>query len=429
MRIDLGLVLGVAIEFILFLYYANTTLYPKKNYYVSSAIAFVGHVVIFVIAIFGQPMVNAITFIVVNLLIFIFGYHVDFKDAIFLSVMLTIFSFLGEILLMFILEIGFNSEDILRATSENSIILTIASKLIYFVGIIMIRGLNRKKQIQDGGSFLLLMLVPITTFICILLVISMNIDKQIFLVLCILSFTVNFITFAVNEYIISKNRTIRILEEENLRNSMELKEYNLLSDSYEQSRIFRHDVKEHINNLKILMKEDNQAAMKCIQSLENVYADTVFVKYTDNKILNVLLIQKEKECRENGIKMHISSTNPELDFIDGIDIVAIFSNLINNAIEACLQSAEKEIFVDLCTANSVFTTIKIENSADKEPTVVSGMLRTSKQDKDNHGIGIKSINNSLRKYNGEMSWKFDKINKMFKTTVMINKNQPFGRVN
>ena len=41
-------------------------------------------------------------------------------------------------------------------------------------------------------------------------------------------------------------------------------------------------------------------------------------KYSDNDILNILLIRKKKECEENGIKLNITSTNPKLDFIDGI---------------------------------------------------------------------------------------------------------------
>ena len=48
-----------------------------------------------------------------------------------------------------------------------------------------------------------------------------------------------------------------------------------------------------------------------------------------NNILNILLIRKKKECEENGIKLNVTSTNPKHDFIDGMDIVAIFSNLIN----------------------------------------------------------------------------------------------------
>ena len=38
MRIDAGLISGVMLEFVIMLYYANTTLKPKRNYYISAAI-------------------------------------------------------------------------------------------------------------------------------------------------------------------------------------------------------------------------------------------------------------------------------------------------------------------------------------------------------------------------------------------------------
>lgn len=41
MRIDAGLISGVMLEFVIMLYYANTTLKPKRNYYISAAIGFV----------------------------------------------------------------------------------------------------------------------------------------------------------------------------------------------------------------------------------------------------------------------------------------------------------------------------------------------------------------------------------------------------
>lgn len=42
MRIDAGLISGVMLEFVIMLYYANTTLKPKRNYYISAAIGFCG---------------------------------------------------------------------------------------------------------------------------------------------------------------------------------------------------------------------------------------------------------------------------------------------------------------------------------------------------------------------------------------------------
>ena len=216
---------------------------------------------------------------------------------------------------------------------------------------------------------------------------------------------------------------VKNLEDENYKNCIELEEYKTLNEKYEHSRIMNHDFREHLNVLKTLISEDIQKAQEYVGKIEKECEDSKIEKYSDNNILNILLIRKKKECEENGIKLNITSTNPKLDFIDGMDTVAIFSNLINNAIEACSSSARKDIFIDLYTVNNAFSVIKVENYADKEPIVVEGMLRSGKDDGNSHGIGIKSINNSLSKYDGKMSWSYDKAKGMFRTVISINNSQ------
>lgn len=58
MRIDAGLIIGIALEFIIMLYFANSTLQPKKNYYISSVITFIGYAILFVFALFNRMMIN-----------------------------------------------------------------------------------------------------------------------------------------------------------------------------------------------------------------------------------------------------------------------------------------------------------------------------------------------------------------------------------
>lgn len=423
MRIDAGLIMGVALEFIVMLYFANTTLQPKKNYYVSSFIAFVGYLIIFGLSLFSQLFINAIDFVVINFLIFIIGYRIKFKTAFFQTAMMLIFMFLGEIVVTFTMNMGLDKQSFLEITPQQSMIVTIAGKLIYFCAVFIMKRVDKKKVISSERSSLMLAIIPIMTFICLIMVYPLKLDKRIFTAIYIIAITINIVTFSINELVLSKNRKIQILESEKYQNCVELEEYKTLNEKYEHSRIMNHDFREHLNVLKTLISEDIEKAQEYVGVIEKECTDSKIERYSDNNILNILLIQKKKECEENGIKMNITSTNPKLDFIDGIDTVAIFSNLINNAIEACSDSKRKEISVDLYTVNGAFSVAKVENYADKEPIVVEGMLRSGKGDKNFHGIGIKSINNSLSKYDGKMSWSYDKAKGMFRTVISINNSQ------
>ena len=405
MRIDAGLIIGIALEFVIMLYFANSTLQPKKNYYMSSAICFIGYLIIFGVSIFNMFIFNIISFTIIDFLIFILGYRINYKTALFQTFMMTLFMFLGELLILFILKLGLDTESMVAATVQQSMLITIGGKLIYFLAVFVMKKVHKKRNISSEKSSLILAIMPIIT------------------VLCIVAISVNFITITVNELVISKNRKIRMLENENYKNSVELEEYKTIKEKYEHSRIMNHDFREHLNILKTLISEDIQKAQEYVGTVEKECEDSKIEKYSDNDILNILLIRKKKECEENGIKLNITSTNPKLDFIDGMDTVAIFSNLINNAIEACSNSVRKDIFIDLYTVNNAFSVIKVENYADKEPIVIEGMLRSGKDNGNYHGIGIKSINNSLSKYDGKMSWSYDKAKGMFRTVISVNNSQ------
>ena len=419
MRIDAGLIIGIALEFVIMLYFANSTLQPKKNYYMSSAICFIGYLIIFGVSIFNMFIFNIISFTIIDFLIFILGYRINYKTALFQTFMMTLFMFLGELLMLFILKLGLDTESMVAATVQQSMLITIGGKLIYFLAVFVMKKVHKKRNISSEKSSLILAIMPIITVLCIVMVYPLTLDRRIY----IGAISVNFITITVNELVISKNRKIRMLENENYKNSVELEEYKTIKEKYEHSRIMNHDFREHLNILKTLISEDIQKAQEYVGTVEKECEDSKIEKYSDNDILNILLIRKKKECEENGIKLNITSTNPKLDFIDGMDTVAIFSNLINNAIEACSNSARKDIFIDLYTVNNAFSVIKVENYADKEPIVIEGMLRSGKDNGNYHGIGIKSINNSLSKYDGKMSWSYDKAKGMFRTVISINNSQ------
>lgn len=105
MRLDLGLVLGVFLELLIMIYYANTTLYPRKNYFRSILITIIGYVFIFIVAIFGNAILNTLITLTVNCLILFLGYQVNISGALFRSVIMAILVFLGETLIMFYLDL------------------------------------------------------------------------------------------------------------------------------------------------------------------------------------------------------------------------------------------------------------------------------------------------------------------------------------
>ena len=143
MRIDAGLIIGIALEFVIMLYFANSTLQPKKNYYISSAMCFVGYLIVFAFSLFNQLFVNVGVFIVINLLIFNLGYRINFKTSIFQTIMLLVFMFLGEIIVAFTMKMGLDKKSFLEVNDYNG-----GGKIdILFIGVFY------EKSRQKKGDF------------------------------------------------------------------------------------------------------------------------------------------------------------------------------------------------------------------------------------------------------------------------------------
>ena len=126
-----------------------------------------------------------------------------------------------------------------------------------------------------------------------------------------------------------------------------------------------------------------------------------------------------EECENQNIQFLIDPIRAELSFFNDMDIVTIFSNLINNAMESCAHSSEKKIYLNIHTENQNFIVIKIENTSDIEPIVINGRLKTHKDNAKLHGIGMNSISRALSAYNGSLDWKYNKEQKIFSTTIII----------
>lgn len=52
-------------------------------------------------------------------------------------------------------------------------------------------------------------------------------------------------------------------------------------------------------------------------------------------------LKKKEECENQNIQFLIDPIQAELSFFNDMDIVTIFSNLINNAMESYARSSEK----------------------------------------------------------------------------------------
>lgn len=422
MRIDAGLILGISLECLLMIYYANTTFYPKHGYAKSIIATVIGYFGMFWVNSAGYPVLSIAAYSMVNYLLLIILYEVNYKEAIYSSLLLNLLSIIGEYpVSIFVINLEYNIDRPLEITPNQSMALTILSKLIFLVGLILIKKLRKNGAEYGEDNSMGLILIPILTTVCLtIMMYEYNGDEKMFGLICVILVLINIVVFAVNEAIRVKNRSLRLLKEENDNNKLMAMEYGLEFEQYENIRIMKHDFQKQISVLKEMIANDNRQAEDFIRGIESRYRESSYEKYTDNAVLNILLHQKAKECEEKGIDIHISSSYGGFGFISDTDTVAIFANMIDNAIEACEISEDKRIYLKFYLTNDVFPSVKTENSSDTEPKLLNGALATQKIEKSLHGMGMKSIQRAAKNYNGTVDWFYDNERRIFQTVLIFN---------
>ena len=136
-------------------------------------------------------------------------------------------------------------------------------------------------------------------------------------------------------------------------------------------------------------------------------------------MLNTILTEKGLICHSKRIRLTCTVQDCAFDNIPVIDLYTMLSNALDNAIE-CVEKYEEEekkiISVHISMVGTM-NCIMIENYFDGQLQYENGQLATSKEDKDFHGFGVRSIQMIARKYKG--STRISHTNHTFSIQILI----------
>ena len=107
---------------------------------------------------------------------------------------------------------------------------------------------------------------------------------------------------------------------------------------YEQTKSFRHDVKNHLSVLDGLLRggklEEGRAYLKQLEAVSEALS---FPYQTGNPVVDILLGEKLGLAKE--ISAEVSLVLPKPCGMDDFDLCVLFANALDNAISACRKSA------------------------------------------------------------------------------------------
>lgn len=208
---------------------------------------------------------------------------------------------------------------------------------------------------------------------------------------------------------------------------LQLRHYKSYVRYTESFRSFRHDYKSMLSTLKTLLsKGEHEEAYHFVDGMYYEMQDKmkVYKKYSNNVILDAMLQDLATICEENHIRFTFKTLVPRNTSLSMIDAVRIFSNLSNNAVEACLKTPERQRFINInCSNKEGWSTLQIENSFDEQLILHDGMPVTTKKEKVNHGIGLSIVKDIVESKGGFMVLEADKKEHVFLARVHVPHNQ------
>jgi len=168
----------------------------------------------------------------------------------------------------------------------------------------------------------------------------------------------------------------------------------------ENYRKIMHDIKKHLRMMKATKAAD---PVYCDETLALVsWQENVF--QCSDPVLCRILNDKLVLCKEQGIGTRLEIDDVKLDFMRKSDITAIFMNLLDNAIEACVETEEKMVSVKIRNIQGNIVVV-ISNSC-KEVAAIPDKSGISSK-KGHMGVGLSNVRTALARYGSTLDLHYE----------------------
>ena len=208
-------------------------------------------------------------------------------------------------------------------------------------------------------------------------------------------------------------------EKDTLRNIMDMqyKNYKLSKESIDIVNQKYHDLKHQINLLK--SGADSEKAGEYLEQMEREIKIYETQNKTGNKVLDTILTSKSMHCQRHGIELKFMGEGQLLNFMEDMDISALFGNMLDNAIESVvkIKDRQKRLISLHVIQDKQFIRIRTENYCEENVQFQDGIPITTKKDKRFHGYGMKSMKKIVEKYGGSVM--AGKANNWFELKILI----------
>jgi len=259
----------------------------------------------------------------------------------------------------------------------------------------------------DGRRTALLLIIPVTG-ICALICLFLGDLKPYFFsaACCGCILTADLSVFYLYHILVRndthvRQRDIYRQQTDHYRNQLEV-----IEESQNRLRALRHDMKNHMLHLSAELQRGNyKDALRYLENMQEELQNPAEYVKTGNKEIDSLLNYKLRKA-EQVLSTVESDINVPMELVPkSFDINVILGNLLDNAMEAAQESERKWLKLVLRADRGIFL-IHVANSCAKMPKKKGRSFLSTKENAEEHGIGLQNVRRMVERQNGNIEFQY-----------------------
>lgn len=306
----------------------------------------------------------------------------------------------------------FHGFELMMETGTIRIIYTVINKSLQ-VFLFFLLGAQYEKIRQFDKRYLGILLgITTSCYIIMSILLSLIMTDSLFVMqiaivvswIFIMSCLVAIITIISihSKYIKKERETVMI----SLTNELMERNYQQLHKNQRLIEKQVHDFTNHLKTLKGMLDKDIEAEQYVCKLLAITYRESKLC-HSGCDVIDAIINCKISEATAGYIAFTYKVQLPEPIHISSVDICAVLSNQIDNALEACADIPnQQERFVQVTLwQKETFLFFKVVNSVLVNPFIAGNTL-ISKKKGSGHGLGLINIRDTVEKYDGTLDNQF-----------------------